>query len=288
MMAQPRQIKTNCLVDDGPVIVYFQHLKQREHTIDTIRFKADFLAQMHSPEQMQQLFNHLPDVYYFVKDRNGLFVMANDTFVKQCGARNEAEIIGKTDFDFFPLGRAESYVKDDNYVMETGESIIDRVELAPDPGKSINWFITTKVPIYSNGKEIIGLAGTARDVSRANLALRPYTEMRAVLEYVRDNYSQSIEVRELAALVHLSVSQFERRFSKVFQISPLKHIMNVRIRAASLQLTNSNDTIAAIALDCGFYDHSHFTRNFGRLMNMSPREYRKQHTCRTPADAGPE
>jgi PAS domain S-box-containing protein len=241
------------------------------------KFKADFLAQMHSPQQMQLLFNHLPDVYYFVKNRKGRFVMANDTFVRQCGAETEEEIIGKSDFDFFPMGRAESYVTDDTYVMETGESIIDRVELAPDPGNSINWFITTKVPIYSNEGEIIGLAGTARDITRAGLALRPYTEMRLVLEYVRDNYSQTIEIKDLAALLHLSVSQFGRRFHKVFQISPLKHIMNVRIRAASLRLTNTNDTIACIALDCGFYDHSHFTRNFRKIMGLSPKEYRKQY-----------
>ena len=245
--------------------------------MDVASFKSEFLAQMHSPEQTQLLFNHLPDVYYFVKDRAGRFVMANDTFIRQCGAGSEAEIIGKTDFDFFPLGRAEVYVQDDTYVMETGESIIDRVELAPDPGNSINWFITCKVPVYSNDGEIIGLAGISRDISRAGLALQPYTEMRVVLEFIRDNYARSIEIKELAALVHLSVSQFERRFRKVFQISPLKHIMNVRIRAASLMLTTTNDTIASIAMDCGFYDHSHFTRNFRKIMGVSPKEYRKQY-----------
>lgn len=245
--------------------------------MDAAQFKSDFLAAMHSPRQIQSLFNHLPDIYYFVKDRSGRFVMANDTFVKQCGAAAEKDIIGKTDFDFFPPARAEAYVKDDAFVMATGESIIDRVELAPDPKNAINWFITCKVPVYSMADEIIGLAGTARDISRAGLALRPYTQMRTVLEFVRDNYSRPIEVKELAALVHLSVSQFERRFRKVFQISPVRHIMNVRIRAAGLQLTTTNNTIASIALDCGFYDHSHLTRNFRKTMGISPNEYRKQH-----------
>ncbi|QBG48622.1 AraC family transcriptional regulator [Verrucomicrobia bacterium S94] len=245
--------------------------------MDKEKFKSEFLAKMHSPEQVKLLFNHLPDVWYFLKDSQGRFILGNDQFVRQCGVESEEEIIGKTDFDFFPLGRAESYVNDDRYVFKTGQSIIDRVELAPDPGNSINWFITTKVPVFSADGEIIGLAGTARDITRAGLALQPYTEMRVVLEYVRDNYAQPIEIKELASLVHLSVSQFERRFRKVFQISPLKHIMRVRIRAASLRLTTTNDTIAAIALDCGFYDHSHFTRNFRKIMGTSPKEYRKQY-----------
>ena len=245
--------------------------------MDTAKFKADFLKQMHSPQQMRQLFNYLPDIYFFAKDRKGRFVMGNDHFVRQCGAEAEAEIIGKTDFDFFPMSRSENYVGDDRHVMETGESIVDRVELAPDPENSINWFVTTKVPLYSTDGEIIGIAGTARDITRAGLALRPYTEMHAVLEHVKDNYARPIEVKELAALMHLSVSQFERRFRKVFQISPLKHIMNVRIRAASLMLTTTNDTIASIALDCGFYDHPHFTRNFRKSMGVSPKEYRKRY-----------
>ncbi len=243
------------------------------------QFKAGFLKRMHSPLQMQLLFNHLPEVYFFVKDREGHFVMANDMFVRQCGAETEAEIIGKTDFDYFPMSRAESYVQDDLYVIETGESIIDRVELAPDPRNSIHWFITTKVPLYSSAGKIIGLAGTARDLTRAGLVLRPYTEMQVVLEHVRDHYANQIEIKELASLMHLSVSQFERRFRKVFQISPFKHIMNVRIRAASLLLTTTNDTIAAIALDCGFYDHSHFTRNFRKLMGVLPREFRRQYVA---------
>lgn len=241
------------------------------------RFKADFLRRMHSPLQMKELFNHLPDVYFFVKDCDGRFVMGNEAFVKQCGATSEEEIIGKSDYDYFPIGRAENYIKDDRHVLETGDSIVDRVELAPDPGNSINWFITTKVPVYSGKGEIIGLAGTARDVKRSGLALQPYTEMRKVLEHVRDNYSRPIEVKTLASLVHLSVSQFERRFRRVFQITPLKHIMNVRIRAACLRLSTTNETISTIALECGFYDHSHFTRNFTRIMGLSPREYRRQY-----------
>jgi PAS domain S-box-containing protein len=231
---------------------------------------------MHSPQQMQQLFNHLPEVYFFAKNRAGKFVMGNDQFVRQCGMSSEFDIIGKDDTDFFPADRAAIYQRDDRYVMETGLSIIDRVELAPDPQNSIHWFVTTKVPIFSGDGEIIGLAGTARDISRARLALQPYTEMRAVLDYVNDHYSEPIEVRQLAALIHLSVSQFERRFRSVFQISPLKHVMNVRLRAASLRLATTSDTIATIAHDCGFYDHPHLTRNFRKHLGLTPKAYRQQ------------
>jgi AraC-like DNA-binding protein len=245
--------------------------------MDREQLKTDFVGRMHSPQQMQQLFNYLPDIYFFAKNLDCKFVMGNDHFVHQCGALSEVDIIGKSDFDFFPVERAETYVKDDLHVMQTGESIVDRVELAPDPNNSINWFVTTKVPLYSSEGDIMGLAGTSRDIARAGMALRPYTDMRVVLEFVRANYSGRIEIKALAGLVNISVSQFERRFRTVFQITPLKHIMNVRTRAASVRLTTTNDAITDIAHDCGFYDHSHFTRNFKRAMGCSPREYRKQY-----------
>lgn len=245
--------------------------------MDANAFKTDFLNQLHSPQQVQVLFNHLPDVYYFVKDRESRFVMANDVFVRQCGAACEQEIVGRTDFDYFPTARAEQYVRDDKFVMDTRRSIINRVELAPDPGNSINWFVTTKVPLYAFNRKIIGIAGTSRDITRAKLMLRPYTDMRQVLEFVRDNFGRTISVRELAALAHLSVSQFERRFRSVFHISPLKHIMNVRISAACLRLTTTNETIASVALDCGFYDHPHLTRCFRKHMQISPKQYRRRY-----------
>jgi len=240
----------------------------------SVEIKAEFIGRMRGSLEMQMLFNALPDIYFFVKDRAGRFVMGNDLFVRQCGVGLEAEIIGKTDHDFFVVERAERYIRDDVYVMDTGESIFNRIELGPEPGNLIHWVITTKVPVYGEDGLVIGVAGTARDINRAGDSLRPYIEMQLVFEYIRDHYSGEILVRELADLVDLSVSQFERRFRKQFQITPLKHIMNVRIRAARLQLVRTHQTIASIAQDCGFYDHAHFTRNFHQLMGMTPSAYR--------------
>ncbi len=226
--------------------------------------------------QLQLLFNYLPGVFFIVKDREGRVVMANAVAAQLCGLKNEAELIGKTDADLFSKDRADAYVKDDRHVFETGESIIDRVELAPDPNNSINWFVTTKIPLYSHEGEIIGLGCIARNMTDAYEKLRPYAEMNEVLEYVRENYAHPIKLEELAEVAHLSPSQFERRFKKVFHITPMKHVLNVRIRAACNLLAKTNNTIASIAMEAGFYDHSHFIRNFKKVMQSSPSEYRAQ------------
>ncbi len=226
--------------------------------------------------QLQLLFNYLPGVFFIVKDREGRVVMANEVAAHLCGMKNEAELIGKTDADLFSRDRAEAYTKDDRHVFETGESIVDRVEMAPDPNNSINWFVTTKIPLYSHDGEIIGLACIARNMTDAYEKLRPYAEMNEVLEYVRENYARPIKLEELAEVAHLSPSQFDARFQKVFHITPTKHLLNVRIRAACNLLAKTNDTISSIALETGFYDHSHFSRNFKKAMDCSPSEYRAQ------------
>lgn len=191
-------------------------------------------------------------------------------------AQKESEIIGKTDHDFFPHDRAEIYVKDDQYVMSTGQSIINKVELAPEPDNSMNWFITSKVPLRDHDGRIIGLAGIARDLSKAITSLTPYSEMSNVLQYIDEHFADEIEIHVLAEMMHLSVSQFERKFKKTFQLSPVKHITNVRINAAKRLLTTTNKKVSSIAQDTGFYDHSHLTREFIRHTGMTPSQYRKK------------
>ena len=224
--------------------------------------------------QLPPLFNFLPGIYFVVKNCSGQVMMVNDVAVRLCGFTSEDQMIGKSDRDIFSEERAAAYIADDRIVFDTGEPIVERVELAPDPNNSINWFVTTKIPLYSRKKKIIGLACIARNMTEAHEKLRPHVEMNKVLEYVRENYEESIRIEDLAKLMHLSSSQFERRFRKVFLISPTRHILNVRIRAACNLLSSTNDTIASVALESGFYDHSHFVRSLKKVMGVSPTEFR--------------
>lgn len=237
--------------------------------------KQEFIDQLRAG-QLQQLFDYLPGIYFVVKNRHGRVVMANELAVRLCGFEHEDEMVGKLDHDIFSRDRADAYVEDDRRVFETGESVLDRVELAPDPNNSINWFVTTKIPLYSHNGGVIGLACIARNMDDAPEKLRPYMKMNEVLEHIRKNYAEPIKIESLASMANLSASQFERRFKKVFQISPSQHILNVRIRAASNLLSATNDTIASIAIDCGFYDHSHLSRNFQKTVGISPSEFRSQ------------
>ncbi len=234
----------------------------------------NFYSQLKSG-QLQQLFEYLPDVYFVVKDRSGKVIMANKVAARLCGVESPQKMIGKTDYDLLPREKALAYVRDDNYIFDTAESIIDRVEMAPDPNDQINWFLTTKIPLFSKKGDVIGLACIAKNMTHAHEKLRPYVEMNEALEYIRLNYNKAISVAELASLCNLSASQFQRRFRSAFHITPLQHLLNVRVEAACHLLKTTHDTIASIAQDTGFFDHSHMTRTFKKITGVSPIAYRK-------------
>jgi PAS domain S-box-containing protein len=226
---------------------------------------------------LKQLFESLPDVYLFVKNRRGEFVMGNQMLAHKFGFLSEDEIIGKTDYDLSPKELADNFAKDDNRIIETGQPIVNKVELVQNEDGSINWHVTTKVPVRGADGSIIGVAGATRDLRKASASFQPYEQMERVVEYIRANYRGRIEPKDLAAVAHLSVSQLERKFRRMFHASPTQYVTRVRINAACHELAHSNKKIAVVAGELGFYDHSYFTKRFREFMGVSPAEYRRRH-----------
>ncbi len=225
---------------------------------------------------IEALFDSLSDVYFFAKDRNSRFIAVNRGFAEhQVGKSDKTVMLGRTDFDFWPRQLAEKYVKDDQYVMSTGKSLVNVVELAFYPNHSTDWISTTKVPLYDRAGDIIGLAGYCRDLKKQHQG--PQMWMGEVFDYVMRNYASSIDIAELAALTYLSVSQFERRFKSMFHLTPMKYVSLVRINAACQALAEGKERISDIALHSGFYDLSHFNRQFRKTMGMPPGAFRKRY-----------
>ena len=107
------------------------------------------------------------DIVVFWKDREGRFLGANEKLVSIIGADDVSEVLGKTDFDFFPAEEAEQYRADDESVMATGVPVIDRVEtLTTAEGKG-EILVTTKLPVRDGHGEVIGVTGYFRFVTEA-------------------------------------------------------------------------------------------------------------------------
>lgn len=240
-----------------------------------------FLRQFNGSDLIR-LFDLLPDVNFFIKDRDGRFMVLNRCGQQYCGARGEKAAIGKTDHDFFPQGRAAEYRKDDEEVMRTGRPIINRVESAPEAEGSPGLVVTSKLPLRNAQGQVVGIAGVSRRLDQVRG--RPGGEARfaRLVEQMHRAPETSLCSAAMARMCGLSPSQFDRSFRAAFGTSARQYLLKVRVESACRRLAERDETIAVLALDLGFFDHAHFTRCFRRLMGLTPTEYRKQHRMPSP------
>ena len=242
-----------------------------------LSIRTDFLGRLGEKLQLARLFDQLPDIYFFAKNVSGQFVLCNSATLQALGLSREAEMIGKTDNDIVPAEVADQYREADRHVMDTGRPVRNLIEPVPDANGVLRWYVTSKIPLFGEQGSVVGVAVAMRDSISAGEVLAPYQEMNPVMEYVFHRHHEPISVEHLAEVAGLSVRQFERRFKKLFGLTPLRYIHEYRLRAACIKLRRTRDNISAIAHQTGFYDHAHFVRHFKQSLNMTPTEYREQH-----------
>ncbi|MFK5924074.1 MAG: AraC family transcriptional regulator [Verrucomicrobiota bacterium] len=228
----------------------------------------------------EQLFDYLPDIYFFVKDEHYKLVMCNQISLKLFGLKEKAEVIGKSEYDFFPEKLAQPIHQDDISVMEQGREIINRIELIVDENGLLVWVSTNKLPLLKKDGSVAGLMGTTRVLQHADMVPEPYRRHAQAMDHIKKNYDQPISIKKLAAMSNLSVSRFRETFTRTFKLSPLKFILKTRVQVACQQLSSSDEEIAAIAQNCGFCDQSYLTRQFQLHIGLTPKSYRALYSRR--------
>ncbi len=245
--------------------------------MDYAEAQAAFLQQLDPGGQLFELFDCLPGLSFFVKDRRGRFIALNQRGCEYCGVGSEAEAIGKTDLDFFPAQRAKEYRADDRKVMKSGKAIHNRLESAPEDEGSPRLVITSKVPLRNKQGNVIGVAGFSRQVDQLRQPSGTINAFASVIQYMHEHFADRLTSDELAEMAGVSPSQFDRRFRRAFGTSAHQYLLKIRIENASQRLAQSEASITDISLECGFYDHAHFSRTFRRMTNFSPTQYRSIH-----------
>ncbi|MEO7319261.1 MAG: helix-turn-helix transcriptional regulator, partial [Chthoniobacteraceae bacterium] len=77
-----------------------------------------------------------------------------------------------------------------------------------------------------------------------------------------------------ARLARLPAARFARIIKRIFGLTPIQLIAKMRLAAASRLLRETHRSIAEIAHECGFYDHSAFTRAFRAVTSVTPTQFR--------------
>jgi two-component system sensor histidine kinase/response regulator len=113
---------------------------------------------------LRTLVDTLPDFVY-AKDTESRFLMANRSVAQTMGAASPDELIGKSDFDFYPRELAEKYLLDEREVLRSGRALLNRDE----PGRTAEGnpfsLLTSKVPFRDAAGAIVGIVGVGRDIT---------------------------------------------------------------------------------------------------------------------------
>lgn len=130
---------------------------------------------------LRTVIDNIPDPIY-VKDLEGRKTLANPAELKLLGLTSEAEVIGKTDFDFYPKEVAIEYWYDDMVVLKDEQSILHREGQLIDPTGRVLWTSGSKIPLRDNNNQLVGLLGISRDISVRKKALDALQESENFLK----------------------------------------------------------------------------------------------------------
>jgi len=220
------------------------------------------------------LLDNVPNMAFCVKNAEGRIMFTNHYNANISGWQSVDDMLGYTSEELYPPDQSAVYANRDREVMETGVPIVERVYgFVADRSTNLNC-VTVRPVVSTEGKRI----GTATVYWRAQQKMRTanwYDPIRKAVVYLNEHYAESVSVTKLAKIAHYSPAQFRRLFHSLTQISPASYIANVRINAAKTLLGTTDRRISDIALECGFFDHSHFIRTFKHVVGKSPAEYRR-------------
>jgi PAS domain S-box-containing protein len=108
--------------------------------------------------------------FIYCKDAQSRFTACNKLVANRMGVSPE-ELLGKTDFDFFPREMAAKFFADEQALLASGQPLIDIEELAFDKLSGTNRVIlTSKVPLHDAAGNLTGLVGTGFDITERKAA----------------------------------------------------------------------------------------------------------------------
>jgi PAS domain S-box-containing protein len=107
----------------------------------------------------------VPDYVYF-KDRHSRFIAVSKSLVRYFGRESAAEVIGRTDADFFHGDAAAQALADEQRIIRTGQPMLGKLGCETRRDGQTAWVLTNKLPLRDENRAIIGTFGLSKDVTR--------------------------------------------------------------------------------------------------------------------------
>ena len=205
---------------------------------------------------LQTIIDHIHDKIY-IKDRKSRFIGANRaTLIAQ--KTTWTELVGSTDFDYMWEERAQALFEEEQHIMETGEAVVNRDWYVPAKltGDDPEWHLVTKVPVYDEHGECVGLVGVNRDITSRKLAQERTIELQLMQErsalltdFVNDTsheFLTPISVIKTASYMLSRIDDVTKQLVHIDringQVDRLTRLVEMLIQMSKLDATASIDT----------------------------------------------
>lgn len=199
--------RTARLVDGREIVMW----NQRMPNGGWVSTHEDVTEGKNRSTTLQTLIDWVPDLL-FVKDIDSRFLVANEatatdlSVVANVGTFTRPDLIGKTDFDFYPSQVAQIFRDTEEKIMKSGQGMVDLQEPTIDRFGHPKWVSMTKVPLRNDSGEIFGLIGIGRNVTdqKKNEILRE--GQAQILEMIASSAPLKDILEQLVVLVETQVT----------------------------------------------------------------------------------
>lgn len=96
------------------------------------------------------------------------------------------------------------------------------------------------------------------------------------ISHMEAHFTEQVPIDDLARMAHMSPRNFHRVFLNATGKTPAAYLIGLRVMKAMHMLEFSDESITEIAFECGFADSNYFARQFRKLMNESPGDFRQR------------
>ncbi len=100
--------------------------------------------------------------------------------------------------------------------------------------------------------------------------------IQKALEYIVQHFHEEVSMKEMLLITSMSNSAFCNSFKKICRMTFKEYLLNVRVGYACKLLTEDALNISQIAYNCGFENLSNFNRQFKKLKNITPSQFRQK------------
>ena len=227
-------------------------------------------------EAVKQMMDTLSDVGFYIKDTNDRIVTLNFRNCEISALKDEFDAIGRKSSDLFPEPIARECLRRDAAVRRTRKPLVRKFNYATvdrDPSPTIY----SVYPLFDARKRLIGTMCGFFTYAKGTSTPPPRLRLQPALDWMRAHVCERVSLDLLAEKCGMSVTHFRRLFAETFRETPSKYALRIRLDHARDLLEKSTRTIVDIALECGFYDQSHFVKAFRRVHKINPDSYRRRH-----------